>query len=146
MKKIIDSIAIRAIAHATEDLDKVKQALEFISGRSDFEVLETKGYHGNKIIVLRLEIKKNMEIKEFWKHLLSLGIEQEIMPFLDDLITEEGTLHMRFDKQEAYRGRLAIVSGGDTIALRVKILSYPRKKSVAIKNFEEFIRMIRAQS
>ncbi len=146
MKKIIDGIYIRAIAHATEELEKVLEALEFITGRRDFEITVTKGYHGNEIKILQLEIKRNKEIEEFWKHLITLGIEQEIMPYLDELIDENGTMHLRFDKQEAYLGRMALTSEGDTIAMRIKILSYPKKKREIIKNFEEFIKKIQTQS
>ena len=143
MKKIIDSITLRCISHATEDLEKVKDALEFISGRRDFEEIRTKGYHGNEIIILQVEIRKQSEIVEFWRHLADMGVVDEILPILGEIVDDDGVLHLRFDKQEAYLGRVAIATGGDTIALRMKILSYPRSRDAAIKNFEEFLSRIR---
>ena len=136
--KVIDSIRLRCLSHATEDLDKVKKAMEFVTGQSEFEVAKATGYYGNKIIILSVNITRNREIRTFWKRMKDFGIVDEIINELDQLINDDGYLHLRFSKEEAYIGRLAIANGGDTIALRMKIISYPWKKEMGIKNLVDF--------
>ncbi len=144
MNRLIDSITLRSIAHATEDLERVVSAMKFISGRSDFQIVETTGYHGNEIRIITLEIRKYREIVNFWKRLADLGVIEEILPILDDLVDEDGYFYLRFDKQEAFLRRVAITTGGDSIAMRMKLLSYPKRKEVAIRNFREFLATIQS--
>ncbi len=139
---MIQSVQFRCIAHATEDLDKVRKAMEFVTGRSDFEVKKEKGYYGNEIIILHLEIRKKKEIENFWRRMKEYGIVDEILPILEDIVDSHGTLYLRFDKQEAYLGKLALATHGDVIALRAKIKSYPMKKRIAMENFKKFIQRI----
>ncbi len=143
MKKIIDGIYIRAIAHATEDEAKVLDALEFISGRRDFERDETVGYHGNKIVIFQMTLRKNKEIRELLNHLFKIGVIDTLLPNIQNLVDDEGNLFFRVDKQEAYLGRIAL-NGLDSISVRIKILSYPRKKSVAIENIKNLIAQIQS--
>ncbi len=142
MKKVIDSVSIRCISHATEELDKVMKALEYISGHRDFTVNKTKGYHGNEIIVLQLTLKNSKLIENFWRRMLELGVVDEIMHELENIIDNNGNLYLRLDKQEAYLERIAFTSSGDAIVIHSKILSYPKRKCQAIKNFKEFVEKI----
>ena len=142
MRKVIDAISLRCISHATEDLEKVKKAMAFIAGRTDLKITRTKGYHGNEINILTLTIKKSKEIESFWYRMLDVGVVNIIAPELDKIVDEECIMHLRFDKQEAYQERIAFTTGGDAIVIHMKILSYPRRKSEALKNFKNFIRRI----
>ncbi len=139
---MIQSVHFRCIAHATEDLEKVKEAMRFITGREDFKVSREKGYYGNEIIILELQLKRKKDIVEFWRRMKEFGVVDEILPLLEDIVDNRGTLYLRFDKQEAYLGKVAIATHGDVIALRAKIKSYPMKKNIAIDNFKKFIQRI----
>ncbi|MCD6276055.1 MAG: exosome subunit [Thermoplasmata archaeon] len=139
---MIHSVNFRCIAHATEDLEKVMRAMEFVTGRNDFEIKREKGYYGNEIIIIELVIKRKKEIENFWRRMKEFGVVEEILPILDEIVDSHGNLYLRFDKQEAYLGRLALATHGDVIALRAKIKSYPMKKKIAMENFKKFIRRI----
>ncbi len=139
---MIQYIYFRCLSHATEDLDKVKKAMEFITGASNFKVTVEKGYYGNEITILELEIKKGRGIDQFWRRMKKIGIVEEILPLLDELVDEHGTLYLRFNKQEAFLGRVALVTHGDAIAMRAKIKSYPMKKDRAIENFKKYVEEI----
>ncbi len=139
---MIQYLYFRCLSHATEDLERVKKAMEFITGHTNFKITVERGYYGNEITILELEVKKKREIDEFWKRMKAMGILDEIMPLIDDLVDEHGTLYLRFNKQEAYMERLALVTHGDAIAMRAKIKSYPMKKSKAIENFKKYVEEI----
>jgi len=139
---MIQYIHFRCIAHATEDLERVKKAMEFITGAESFNIRKEKGYYGNEIIILELQLKKKKEIEEFWRRMKEFGIIEEIMSILDEIVDPHGILYLRFDKQEAYLGNVALATHGDVIALRTKIKSYPMKKKIAIENFKKFIQRI----
>ncbi len=132
----------RCFAHATEDIEKVRKAMEFITGHSKFEESEEKGYYGNRITILQLQIKKKNEIMKFWRRMKELGVVDEIIPMLQELVDEHGMLYLRFDKQQAYLERVALTTGGDAIAMHAKIESYPMKKERAIEKFKKFVEEI----
>ncbi|NPA74710.1 MAG: exosome subunit [Euryarchaeota archaeon] len=140
--KVIDSITFRCIVHATEELEKVKKAFLFVTGMDSPEVTRTHGYHGNDIFLLSLTMTKSREFVRFWRRMKEFGVVDEIQNNLDELVDDAGYLHLRFDKQEAYRGNIAISHGGDTIVMKMKILSYPWRKDKAIKNLIEFFNSI----
>lgn len=135
-------IYFRCFAHATEDVDKVRKAMSFITGHDKFEETEEKGYYGNRIVILQLQIKKKSEILRFWRRMKDMGIVDEILPILDELVDDHGMLYLRFDKQQAYLERAALTTGGDAIAMHAKIESYPMKKERAIENFKKYVEEI----
>ena len=139
---MMDYLRFRCIVHATENPEKVKKAFIFITGEEQMDVKKEKGYYGNEILIYEHEIKKKKEIEKFWKRMKSLGVVEEIIPVLDEIVDSHGTLYLRFDKQEAYLGRIAIATHGDVIAMKGKIKSYPMKKKNAIENFVKFIHLI----
>ncbi len=132
-------IYFRCFAHATEDIEKVRKAFTFITQTTRFEEKEEKGYYGNKIIILETKITKKTGIVEFWRRMKRYGVTEEIMPILDEIVDEDGMLYLRFDKQQAYLEKIALTTGGDSIAMHAKIESYPMKKEKAIENFKKFI-------
>ena len=139
---VISSVYLRCIAHATEDIEKVEKAMEFISGRRDFKITKKKGYYGNEIRIIELTIKNKKEIKKFWSRMKELGALYEIYEMSDDIMDSRGVIHLRFDKQEAYLGRLAISMHGDVIVLKAKVQSYPMKKEKALKNFKDYLNSV----
>jgi len=48
-------------------------------------------------------------------------------------IDDECCLHIRFDKQEAYKGIVKLAATPDTIAARIKLKAYPAKLEKAIE-------------
>ncbi len=138
----IDGIVISAICYSTEDPEKVAKAIEvLIPFEFDINVSKARGHYGNPIEFFEVELRKKREIREFWNHLiLNLKDEKEILlEFLDDLIDEEGVLHIRIDKQSAYLGKIELSTGSDSIMVRVKLVTYPFKREKILEFAKKII-------
>ena len=137
------SAKISTLAHATEDEQKVIAALRvFLS--SDVEIKETKlkGHYGNPIISFRASIGQKKILHELWQHVvekLRAGGLEKIVEIVDDRTDESCHLYLRFDKQQAYAGELALTDSGDAIHLTLKVAVYPARKKIATKLVKEFI-------
>ncbi|WP_456420454.1 RNA-binding protein [Thermococcus sp.] len=141
-------IRITTFIHATEDEDKVLEAIgTFIPEEIDdddvlFDVEETKGFFGNPIKVVNVEIKRSRAVRAFLKHfkeLLSEGDKRYILENLDEKVDEEGTLYIRFNKQKAYLGEVEVDEGADVIQVRIKVKAFPMRKEAVVKAVKEWL-------
>lgn len=144
---MIHKISLRVNAHATEDEDRVKKALElFLPQNKIIEKSVVYGHFGNPIKIFQVDLKKKNECKyfiDFIKEKLNkedlFNLNQEIA----DRVDNDCNFYLKFDKQCAYKGEVKLSSGrsfqslpnfasGDSIAVRIKIASYPAKRDKAI--------------
>jgi RNA binding exosome subunit len=132
------NVHFRAFCHATEDEDKVTQALKFVSGADEVTREMTEGYHGNPIVVLEVFIKEKRRSKDFFARLSEDDL-REIMNTLEKRMDDDCNLFLRLDKQEAYLGNLKMTTSDDAIAIRAKVESYPKKLETAMKSAKEFL-------
>ncbi len=114
MEKLSRAIRVdlSAIAHATEDIEKVCLAVKSLLPR-DFHDKVTfgrdhmTGHHGNPIVSLKATIsdrtKAERLIKELAPRLSSLD-RSLLLGELGRCVDSEGNLYLRFDKQAAYLG------------------------------------------
>ncbi len=141
MKGKIEWIKVSAVVHSTEDREKVGEAISTLFP-FEFEILvsKAKGHYGNPMEYLEVELKKAGEVKKFWKNLVELLGDQinEILNSLDDRIDPQNVLHIKIDKQKAYLGEVKITHGGDPIAVKAKLVTFPAKREAII----EFARKI----
>lgn len=137
----IDNITISAIVYSTEDPEKVAKAIANIIP-FDFEMSASNatGHFGNPLQFFEVELKKKKELKEFWQNLMEkLGDQKEILlEFVEDIVDEEGVMHIKLNKQSAFLGDYELDFGGDTILIRVKLVTFPAKREKII----EFARKI----
>ncbi|MBO8182480.1 MAG: exosome subunit [Archaeoglobus sp.] len=138
----IERINIYATVHSTEDPEKVAEAIAtLIPFEFEIQVSKAEGHFGNPLEFLEVEIKKQREIKEFLNFFLK-EIESQKRKLLDELplrIDENGMLHLRVDKQQAYLGRIALISHGDGIIVRIKITTYPLKREKVLEAAREML-------
>jgi RNA binding exosome subunit len=113
----------RVFQHATEDLVKVMAALRFVSGSAEAAENRAEGYHGNPISVLEVSVTGRAALEEFWGRLRLAGLCAGVSENLEERISEGGELFIRFDKQEAVSGRLALSSGDDVVLARGRVLA-----------------------
>ncbi len=120
-------VEARAYCHATEEEDRVAAALANAcpGGVPSRETLE--GEHGNPIVHLRWRVDDGKALAGVWGKWKEAGLPAGLRPRLDARLDEDGTLHLRLDKQKAYEGVLALAIEGDTIDVRVKLKAYPAK-------------------
>jgi len=129
LKKLSNRVLIEAFCHATEDLNKVKQALlNVIPSEIRNKIVLTreglKGYFGNPITIIRADINDPNKASLVVKYLaenLSDEDKQVINDTLDLRIDGSGNLYLRLDKQSAYYGCLRLAPFSDDI-IKIKIL------------------------
>ena len=117
---------ISTIAHATDDLDKVQQALtrlipDTLKGRQLFTRRYMLGHYGNPIVTFEARLTKRSEIDEFTtffrnqlSHKDKLTIQRDLSMHSD----ADGNLYIRIDKQATFRG---IVQLGEEDSIRVRM-------------------------
>ena len=120
----VRSVAISTLSHATEDRGKVLKAMrELYSGTisKEYSGAKAKGHFGNDIVALRNTIMSGREADRFFVDLwsrLGQSEREQILSRLGDHIDESGTLYLRIDKEECFRGRIRIGTV-DTIKVEV---------------------------
>ncbi len=128
----VASARVSAIVHATEDADRVLQALirAFPNGSLPYET-ETRrfyGHYGNEIRMIDLLIRggrANSLLEHIWKSLTSSD-RATILGELNAHVDTRGALHLRFDKEEAFRG---IVKLKDQDPIKIQLSFRTRIKS-----------------
>lgn len=109
----VTSAKLSVLAHATEDSEKVVQALggifpETLPYKSERHAL--KGHFGNGIVTISRIIHGRAAeslLESFWGKLLPHERETLIAE-LETRLDEEGRLHLRMDKQSSLRGVLRL--------------------------------------
>ncbi len=138
----IEWIRVSAVVHATEDREKVGEAIATLFP-FEFEIAVSRatGHYGNPIEYLEVELKSRREIELFWKNLMKLLGEQRdfLLNSLEDRIDRENTLHIRIDKQKAYLGEVELKDGDDTIAIKVKAVTYPARREKIVEFLRDLI-------
>jgi RNA binding exosome subunit len=129
-KTAILSAQFSAIAHATEDAQKVEQAMsslvEAISkGHATFTRQHLKGHHGNVITTISARLSAK-DLSPNALALLSGRLSESDRQLLSNdvgrCIDKDGNLYLRFDKQEACLGNVKLYQG-DPIRMRLKFAS-----------------------
>ncbi len=118
--------SIKAFAHATEDIDKVRDALKNIlpdeikNAINNLNVTTVRGHYGNEINILDLTLSKN-DSYSLLKNILCKLEETERNILLASLSSRSGVKHshlyVRLSKQDAYLGKLKLLDGSDVIKL-----------------------------
>jgi len=124
-KILIAYIDIRVFAHATEDIDKVLDAVrntlpKELTDTVVFEKSNLTGHHGNPIILLEARLKeKNLVQAVFEKLSSSLSsLDKELLNSEIKQHFDKGNLYIRLDKQSAYLNEIKL-SQTDPIHFRI---------------------------
>lgn len=106
------SAKLSAIVHATEDVDRVLQALGRLFPDGSFppkvETRRSEGHYGNEIRTLDLSVRgaaASRLLEHLWTGLSSFD-RVSILDVLDKHLDSSGTLYLRLDKEEILRGIL----------------------------------------
>ncbi|NPA84564.1 MAG: hypothetical protein GXO07_00990 [Crenarchaeota archaeon] len=117
---MIERVEVSAIVHATEDPEKVLEALSKLLGieGGEVEVAEARGHHGNPILYLKMELK-GKEARRAVERLLKLmdDFEYELLKRELGARSEGSKLYLRFDKQKAFGGEARLSSGSDVVRI-----------------------------
>jgi len=130
---------LRTTAHSTEDVSRVLDALELFlppAGTYTLDCTNIEGHYGNILLLLQVKMKgsKNMNyFIDLIKTRLSAMDLMRLRSELPERVDEECVLHMRFDKQRAFRGEPALATTQDFISVQLKVRVYPASKQKAIE-------------
>jgi len=124
-------VTIGSFSHATEDEEKVKRAMiNLISFEPPApNIKRLYGHWGNPILSIEYELyDKDAEL--FLKNLfMKIGNtnSEQFMDFLIERMDEKGRIHLRFDKQRAYKGEIVYSSFDDIIKVIISISGDKKK-------------------
>ncbi|WP_456419357.1 RNA-binding domain-containing protein [Methanocaldococcus infernus] len=144
---MINYIKLSAICHATEDEEKVLEAISFFipedvdEEKVEVEVVETEGHFRNPIKIISVNVK-DKEAKKVFKHIVNLiksnpkNLEKLKKDL--DLRIEDNKFFVRFDKQKAYLKECKVMDGDDIVRVvfNFKIFS-PKEKEKKVKELLE---------
>ena len=128
-------ITFRASVHATESDDRVKTALSLFLFDNEISETHTEGHFGNPITLLQGRIKGKDVTRCI--DILRSGLPEYELEKLrnqrDERIDGECCLHIRFDKQAAFGGKVRLAATADTITAKIKLKAYPANYENALE-------------
>lgn len=140
---MIHYILFRTQAHATEDVSRVREALEHIlPADTPIESEETVGYFDNPITILTARIDKKkaaVNYMEFLRTKMDPADLKELVKELPERVSEDCDFFLKLSKQDAYLGDVRLMYAEDAIAVRMRIAAYPAKQDSALKTVRELL-------
>lgn len=136
---VLHHVRFRVHVHATEDPERVHQALAFLTGDAPIEETDIlEGHHANPIRVLESTISSSPEVQAFLRRLTEdpavlTALAQDLERRVDDACN----LYLRLDKQQAVLGHVVLAADGDVIHARAKVAAYPARREVALARLRE---------
>jgi len=138
MKGRFRGLHARAFVHSTENLDKVKMAMQNVVGPLELTTLVTDGVHGNPLTVLEANVSDPEEIRRFFTRLDREDLKA-ILETLDSRVDEGCNLFVKIDKQSAFLGQVRLDRGDDVISVRIRVAAFPANREVAGKAVSEIV-------
>jgi RNA binding exosome subunit len=118
-------VDIRFCVHATENLDKVVEAVHNILPTEVEEVTfkqnVTEGHYGNPITFFETRIKDKKTINGLVANLSAnlSSLNKDVLGREIHRCVEKGSLYLRLDKQAALQGKIKLVTS-DPIRIRIR--------------------------
>lgn len=128
---MLSRATIEVFIHPTEDEEKVLLAVGTLANGLTFQAQKALSHWHSPITVLvapvDLEKLSLAALKD------KLG-EDAVKTLIKKRLDAEGTLHLRFDKQEAAKGKIKLTDGSDCIKLAIHTKNFPRNLSQSEKD------------
>ena len=136
-KAPFSSMHARVLCHATEVRERVERAMVNAIGEAELDVASTQGRHGNDIVVIEARLK-GREAGDLLGRLPSADLRR-VIETAGDRIDDSCNLHIRIDKQKAFKGEVVLAADDDAIAIRMKVTAFPAKKPLAVQAATDFL-------
>jgi hypothetical protein len=134
-------LRIQVFCYATENEDLIHDTMVELLDNDEFDVEVCDSEHGNRMIILQQELKKQKEFvalfSKFPKKLIDAVIDD-----IENRIDDDCVFYLRLNKQKAVQGEYAIAHHGDVISVTGKVVSHPARKEIAVANLTEFLKGI----
>ncbi|HUR61555.1 MAG TPA: RNA-binding domain-containing protein [Candidatus Thermoplasmatota archaeon] len=144
-------LRLRAVAHPTEDVERVRRAVAFVAGAQAAPAAQPESsgslpsgsdpvvdtqmetHHGLTSHVLEATLEKSRPLRDVLGRVLAVpGARARLLATLEARTDDDGVLYVRLDKQAAYQGRLELTQGEDCVQLRLKVEAYPSGREAAL--------------
>jgi len=119
-------VDVRFCAHATEDLDKVMEAVQNVLPSDHiedvtFKRIKVEGHYGNPITLFDTRIKDKKTVRALVENLSAnlSSLDKEELDRTINRCVEKGSLFIRLDKQAALRGKTKFATS-DPIRIRIR--------------------------
>lgn len=141
--KYFHYLMVEVFVHATEEKEKVVEAVRNILGEeafsaSTFQESYAEGYHKNPIGILIWTLRSSSKAGSILKRLME-ELGEELTSQMEERVDDEGVLHIRLDKMKAYGGEISLARGREPVVLKFKIASYPGGREGALKTLKRFV-------
>jgi RNA binding exosome subunit len=138
---VIHRVHFRAFVSVTEDEERVRRALSIFVPLDHIRSTRASGYYGNPITILEAELrrKEGLEFIHMLREQLSAGELSRLRREIPERVDEDCKLHLRLDKQAAYRGMVRLSEAGDAIDVSVHVATYPSRYEEAVRLLREII-------
>ncbi len=131
----VKTAEISVFAHATEDEEKVKQAVKRLAKYEvEFEQQRLTGHYDDPITLLTSKPAKKKEATDFLANIVDKfsSLDREtLLQELSNHIDPQGSLYIRLDKQKAYHGR-AVLAENDPIRVKFRFQLPHKADPVAV--------------
>jgi len=140
----VGSIELETFCHATEDQEKVVEAVLNLvppelkrQARRKIKITTIKGHHGNPIKIIRLKISKPGKARKTLTHILSQLEEGEAQYIAQTLPqrTDGSHIYIRLDKQRAYLQAPLTLAKEDVIKVKIALT-----RPITLQKLEEALR------
>lgn len=135
-------LRLRATCHPTEDPAKVEAALRFVAGLPDLKVESTpiETHHGGTQLLVEGTLDKSRAVRDVLGAMLALpGAREDLAGTVEARTDDDGVFYVRFDKQQAAQGRLALTRGEDAVQARLKMEHYPATREAALASLQALL-------
>jgi RNA binding exosome subunit len=138
-RRLIKTAEITVFSHATEDEEKVKQAIKRIASfEHNFEEQRLSGHYDDPITLIKSKISKKKEATDLLSSIVNRLSSLDRQTLLDELpnhVDPQGNLYLRLDKQRAFNGKITLHEN-DPIRIKFKFqLPYKADPSVTIREY-----------
>ncbi|MHA1630593.1 MAG: RNA-binding domain-containing protein [Candidatus Heimdallarchaeota archaeon] len=142
----IKEIQFSTSAHATEDIQKVREALLNLLPEHLREKVEIKdtlitGHAGNEIHLLELKVSQKKAVKEILTYLgeqLNEYDTEKLGEEFEARIDQANCFYLRLNKQAAYTGQLVVDDSDNAIRLMIKFIIYKPNPTLIPKTLAAF--------
>ena len=142
-ERLTKAVKISVFAHATEDEEKVKQAVKRIASYEHvFESQRLSGHYEDPIILITSKTTRKKEATDLLGKIikkLSMLDKQTLLDNLPNHVDPQGNLYIRLDKQKAYNGKVTMHEN-DPIRIKIKF-QLPHKADPVVVIREHIINM-----
>jgi RNA binding exosome subunit len=131
-------VILSTYCYSTEIYERVLGALLAVGAgdpQADIQVEKkmAQGHFGDQLFVLTARLDTAQTVRDFCIRTLTLIPPEKQTMHIDD----NCFFHLRFNKEEAYKGKLELIDSGNIIAARGKIRAYPACRDNAISTLQK---------